>query len=76
MLRFVLRPQLVIRNLTQQLCHVHMSPSRHTLAQPGEELFCDWRPSLERPESVSLSIDDSTLLKAQVHCKAPWHLHA
>ena len=66
MLRFVLRPQLAVCNLTQQLCHVHLSPSRRILAQPGKELVCDWQPSLERPEFASLSIDDSTLLKAQV----------
>ena len=70
MLRFVLRPQLVVCNLTQQLCHVHLSPSRRILAQPGKELVYDWQPLLERPEFVSLSIDDTTLLKTQVQRKA------
>ena len=70
MLRFVLLPQLAVCNQTQQLFHVHLSPSRHILAQPGKELVCDWQPLLERPETFSLSIDDNTLVKAQVQCKA------
>ena len=76
MLRFVLRPQLVVCNLTQQLCHVHLSPRRRILAQPGKELVCDWQPLLERPEFLSLSIDDTTLLKTQVRRKALCYLHA
>ena len=71
MLRFVLCPELVVFNLTQQLCRVHFSPSRHAVAQPGEELACDWQPSLERPGFISLSIDDSTSLKAQVQLRTP-----
>ena len=71
MLRFVLCPQFVVCNLTQQLCHVHLSPSRRSLAQPGKGCVYDWHPSLERSEFISLSIDDSTLLNAQVQRRAP-----
>ena len=71
MLRFVLRPQLAVCNLTHLLFHVYLSPSRRIPAQPGKELVCDWQPLLERPEFVSLSMDDNTLLKAQVRRKAP-----
>lgn len=66
MLRFLLRPQLLIRNMTEQPYELHAAPSRRILVHPLQLRAADWQPSLERPESFLLRFYDSTSHAAQV----------
>ncbi len=66
MLRYTLRPQLVICNSTDQQYEVRASSGVHVTAQPMTETAADWRPSLERPEDIFLQLPVSCTDDPQV----------
>jgi len=69
MLRFVLRAQLVIRNMTEHEISVHALNGNVFPVRPMTVVAADWQPSLERPGSVSLAINNSPSEDFQVQMR-------
>ncbi len=69
MLRFVLRAQLVIRNMTEHEISVHALNGKVCPVRPMTVVAAGWQPSLERPESVSLLMNNGPSEDSQVQMR-------
>ena len=62
---FALRTQLLVRNLTEQPFELHCEAGRLIAVPPMTVVAADWRPSLERPDFVSILMYTSSFKEPQ-----------
>lgn len=72
---FVMRAQLLIRNMTEHFLELHFAAGRQMAVRPMTVMAANWQPLLERPEFISIVVLTSCSGRSQVRARRGHAFH-